>query len=231
MRVCLLAFDFDGLILETEGPIYQSWNELYQSQGQQMPWDLWVSQIGVAEGTVDLFGKLEELVGHSLDRDALLPSRWERERQLILSQPVQPGVMDYLQDAQRLGLKIAVASSSSRQWVTGHLLRLGLIEFFDIIKCSDDVIHTKPAPDLYLAVQEKFCRIVDHVTEGSIFIAFEDSPYGIEAAKKAGFFAVAVPNQVTQGLDFRKADLIIQSLDEITLGELLSYVDGRSVSA
>ena len=97
-----LIFDFDGLILETEGPIYQSWEELYQEFGLTLSMEIWSKFIGTAEGTFDPLEEMERQLGKQLDRERLALHRRQREDELVLAQTVMPGVLDYLQDAQRL---------------------------------------------------------------------------------------------------------------------------------
>src|SRR5262249_54309165 len=121
----------------------------------------------------------------------------------------------YVEAAAGLGLKLAVASSSSRDWVAGHLDRLGLLGHFDVLKCSDDVVQVKPDPGLYRAVLDAL-GVVPHRA-----IALEDSPNGIAAAKGAGLFCVAVPNALTGRLVLDGADLRVPSLTELPLAQLL----------
>jgi HAD superfamily hydrolase (TIGR01509 family) len=219
-----LVFDFDGLILETEGPIYQSWEELYQSHGCRLSKDKWVKIIGTAEDEInyDAFAELEEQIGRTLNREAVLSSRREREMEIVLSQPILPGVEGYLQDARRLGLKIGLASSSDCDWVTEHLSRLGLRGYYECIKAADDVPRTKPDPAVYLACLE--CLGI----RGERALALEDSPIGALAAKGAGMFCVAVPNGMTKDLNFDHVDLRLDSLAELPLGELLVKIESLS---
>jgi beta-phosphoglucomutase-like phosphatase (HAD superfamily) len=77
------------------------------------------------------------------------------------------------------------------------------------------VVNAKPAPDLYLAVLE--CLGV----AASDAFAIEDSPNGVTAAKQAGLRCVAVPNSITLGLDLSHADILLRSLSEVTLAQLL----------
>jgi HAD superfamily hydrolase (TIGR01509 family) len=210
-----LIFDFDGLILDTERAIYQSWRELYQEYHCDLPIESWAQIIGVPPGTFDPFSLLEEQLGHAVNRAALSPKRRAREDELNARQPILPGVEVYIAEAKRLGLRLGIASSSSCKWVTGHLGRLGLLPHFDCIRASDDVEHAKPDPDLYLSVLE--CLNV----EPHQAIALEDSPNGVLAAKRAGLFCVAVPNPLTRELPLDHADLRLDSLAELPLEELL----------
>jgi beta-phosphoglucomutase-like phosphatase (HAD superfamily) len=61
----------------------------------------------------------------------------------------RPGVEQYLRDASSLGLKIGLASSSTRAWVTGYLEQIGLLDYFQCIRTRDDVVKVKPDPALY----------------------------------------------------------------------------------
>ena len=216
-----LIFDFDGLILETEGPIFQSWQELYQAHDRHLAWEKWATIIGRNELEIgyDPLAELEQLVGRPLDRPALAKQRRQREWEIVLTQPIQPGVEDYLRDARRMGLKIGLASSSPCQWVTGHLERLGLQDYFACVMAGDDVPLTKPDPAVYLRTLE--CLGV----EGKDALGFEDSPNGTLAAKRAGLFCVVVPNQMTRGLPNPHADLLLESLAEIDLESLLARID------
>jgi HAD superfamily hydrolase (TIGR01509 family) len=135
---------------------------------------------------------------------------------MILAQEALPGVVRHLEEARAMALKLGVASSSTSDWVRGHLARLGILESFDCIRCRDDVTNAKPEPDLYISVLE--CLGV----RASEAIAIEDSPNGVLAAKRAGLRCVAIPNSITAGLDLGQADLILGSLAELTLAELLS---------
>jgi len=220
-----LIFDFDGLILETETPVYQSWRELYTSLGCQLSFDKWADTIGKAEGLFDPFDDIEEQMGRTVNRETLGASRRQRELELIARQPALPGVQVILDAAIRMSLMIGLASSSSCDWVSQHLTRLSLFDYFDTIKASDDVVHTKPDPDLYYAVLAALDLKPDQA------IVFEDSPNGILAAKRAGLFCVAVPNQMTARLNFSHADMRLNSLADLPLEELIRKVEKRLVAS
>jgi len=220
-----LIFDFDGLILETEEPVFQSWHELYESFGCHLPFDRWSKQIGTMDSQYDPLAELEKQLGRALqNREELAKKRLRRELDLIYTTPVQPGVKEYLEAAKRLGLKIGLASSSSCQWVTDHLSRLGLIGYFDCIKAADDVERVKPDPRLYFLVLGELQTKADET------LAFEDSPPGILAAKRAGLFCVAVPNAMTKNLPLNQADILLNSLAEMPLEALLQKVEAHKTA-
>ena len=207
MRPALKAivFDFDGLILDTEEPIYRSWLEVYAAHGQELPFDRWIQIVGSSNAAFDPRANLEERIGRALTQD-VLDERVRRRSELVLAQAVLPGVAELAASARDMGLKNGVASSSGGSWVRDHLERLGILELFECIRCRDDVQLVKPAPDLFLAALE--CL---GVAPGDA-VAIEDSPNGVLAAKAAGMFCVAVPNTITAGQDLSRADLVLPSL-------------------
>jgi HAD superfamily hydrolase (TIGR01509 family) len=213
-----VVFDFDGLILDTEAPVYQSWLEVYEAHGQSLPFDRWVQIVGSTTAEFNPQHHLEERLGRPLTQE-VLERRIKRRTDLVLAQSVLPGIVQHIDAARSLGLKLGVASSSTRDWVSGHLGRLGILARFDCIRCRDDVANAKPAPDLYIAVLD--CLGVSAAEA----LAIEDSPNGVIAAKRAGMRCVAIPNNITSQLDLSAADLILRSLDEMTLQDLLSRID------
>jgi HAD superfamily hydrolase (TIGR01509 family) len=213
-----LVFDFDGLILETELPVYQSWLELFQRHALELPFELWCGNIGTADA---VFDPVATLCAHGSNGDRLeqdLVERHSRELELIGDQPPMPGVLQILQEARQMELKIGLASSSSCAWVEGHLARLGLRPFFDCVLAKDDVRSTKPDPELFRSAAELLGVLPEEA------IAFEDSPNGIRSAKLAGLHCVAVPNLLTRRMDTSQADLVLDSLEGIHLTDLIEML-------
>ena len=216
-----LIFDFDGLVLDTEVPDYQSWQEIYQSFGCSLPLSAWATCIGSGPAFFDPCGYLEAQLGRPVNREDIRSKQRQRSVGLIEAQSILPGVEAYIADAKRLSLKLGLASSSSRDWVMGHLSRLGLQAHFDCIKSADDVEHTKPDPELYCSALDALNLLADQA------IALEDSPNGISAAKRAGLYCVAVPNPLTRQLALEQADLQVASLADLPLEELLLKVQSK----
>jgi HAD superfamily hydrolase (TIGR01509 family) len=215
-----LIFDFDGLILDTETPDYQVWQAIYREHGFELPSDEWGKIIGTAYGQFDAAEHLALLLQGKLDSVSLRDRHRSESHAMTLSQSVMPGVMDYIHDAKRLGIKLAIASSSSHSWVDTHAQRLGIFDYFDKIICADEVgvERTKPNPDLFLLALDQL-RVRKNEA-----IVFEDSPNGVQAARSAGIFVVAVPNSVTSLLAIENANLTLSSLTDLSLPELLNKV-------
>ena len=219
MPVRAFLFDFDGLLLDTEFASRAGWQLLYREHGHELPEDLWATLVGTTHAPWDPMTHLEELVGAPLERDALNERRYAHEIALIEAEELRPGITDYLAAAREHALKRAIVSSSSRRWVDMHLERLEEAVGWDAICTADgDPVRAKPAPTLYL---EALAAL--DVAAGDA-VAFEDSPNGVLAAKAAGIFCVAVPNEVTRdlGLEEAGADLVLDSLAELPPEALFS---------
>ncbi|MBX3050053.1 MAG: HAD-IA family hydrolase [Caldilineaceae bacterium] len=212
-----IVFDFDGTILETEGPDYQSWQEIFDTHGGELTLDVWIQCVGGAPAGFDPFAILEEQTGIVLDRPSVHQARRRRVVELIQQQPPMPGVEAVIRAAQTAGIGLAVASSSPRVWVEGNLNRLGLRSHFQAVRTADDVERVKPDPALY--------RLAAAALDSSPArtLAIEDSRTGMLAAKGAGLHCLVVPNSVTQFSDFSQADLRLTSLADLTPTELFNH--------
>lgn len=216
-----LIFDFDGLILDTETPEFVCWQNMYREHGFELPLEKWGSIIGGnGHSDFDAAQHLSALSQGRLDPASLRARNQLESHQVIMEQGPLPGVVEYLKEAKRLGLKLAIASSSPRSWVDKHAKRIGIFDYFDHIITADDVGfgRTKPNPDLFLTALHRL-RVPKEAA-----IIFEDSPNGVLAARRAGIFVVAVPNTVTSSLAIEGANLILNSLSDFSLSELLDKV-------
>lgn len=211
-----LIFDFDGVIIDTETPDFETWQEVFQNYGVELQRTWWTEFIGGSAQHMDVYGLLEELTGRQLHRDSLIRERRRRYLAAIQSSPLLPEVLEYIFEAQRLGLKLAVASSSDHAWVDGHLGSRGLRQHFDSILCSDDVVRVKPDPELYLLTASTLGTAPGNT------LVIEDSANGVAAAKDAGAFCVAVPNPMTRDLPLGRADVCLNALSDMPLTALLA---------
>lgn len=127
--------------------------------------------------------------------------------------------MNFIQQAQLHHLPMAVASSSPCDWVMTHLQRFDLVQYFQYILTAEDVAHVKPEPDLFhLALQKLDLAPTEAVV-------FEDSPNGITAARSAGIYVIAVPNEITRTMNTSHADLEVDSFLDLDLNQLIKQFD------
>jgi HAD superfamily hydrolase (TIGR01509 family) len=210
-----IIFDFDGTILDTETPEFTAWQEVYAAHGLELDRAVYSQVIGTTDAHWDPATELAATLGRPSARGAFQDEQRERFDQLITAETPRPGVIEWLDEARDLGLRVGLASSSSSRWVFRFLDQLGLRDRFTAVATSERVARTKPDPALYrLALADLGAGPADA-------LAVEDSPNGITAAKGAGLFCVAVANPMTADASLAAADLKLSSLLDRHLRELV----------
>lgn len=212
-----IIFDFDGIIMDTESVEFQVWNTIFAEQGVDFPLDIWLRDVvGATVANFDLAEYLATTTGRDFDLATLHEqasvARLDAQSRLT----VMPGVTEILAAAKRLALRLAIASSSPHHWVDDYLKQLGLTGTFEAVMCREDVPSVKPAPDLFLRALGALA------VSAADTIVFEDSPIGIQAAKRAGLRVVGVPNPVTSHSDLSQADLLLGSLADLPLEMIIA---------
>jgi len=211
-----LIFDFDGIILDSETTEIIAWKEVYEQFGQIFPEEEYKKAIGSTYNDPMPFINLEKLINTKLDQVQIFDQIRARANDLLENEHTMPGVMEYLDAAKKLNLKLGLASSSKGEWVFHHLDRLEIRHYFDCISVVDDVFKPKPDPELFLLTLNQLNIF------GNEAIALEDSFNGVMAAKKAGMIVVAIPNEATSSMNFDAADLVLNSLEDLPLLDLIN---------
>lgn len=211
MEISAVLFDFDGVLVDTEWAIYQSWRRFFEDHGHPLPLEIYTRCIGSDFSTWSAKTHLEELTGLAFDWHDLDARRQEEIMADLVNEGPMAGAVEFLEKLTAAGIPQAVVSSSSHHWVDGWLEKLGLAGHFQTTICRGDAARIKPAPDLFLAAAKR----LELAPENCLVI--EDSLNGLNAAKAAGMAVWIVPNRVTEGLDFSPADRIFQSLAECAM--------------
>lgn len=214
-----VIFDFDGLLMDTEATSLESWRH---------EWSQWGLRLDEASFFADHGGDLSEqrydalaaAVGPVFDRKLSHDRRAAHRTRLNAGLDLLPGLRGWLGEARRAGIRLAVASSSPGDWVTGHLSRLAVAGAFEAFACGDEVAAPKPAPDVYRLALAKLGLA------GPRAVAVEDSPHGVAAARAAGLRCVAIPNRCWPASRFTAADLVLSSARQLSLGEALGRLAG-----
>jgi len=202
-----IIFDFDGLILDTETPIYDAWRECYAHHGHDLPVATYAQCVGSDFADYDPAAELEKLLDRDLDWKELDELRRRRVHEILETDPQPlPGVEALLLDAKAAGVPCAIASSSPRIWVEPWVERLGLRDYFQHIVTVDDVNRPKPSPELFITAAQRLEQ------EHGRLVILEDSFNGLRAAMAAEIPCVIVPNGITQHYDFEGAHLQVESL-------------------
>lgn len=194
-----IIFDFDGVLVDTEKAIYQSWTALYQREGQELPLAIYAPCFGAGYSRWDPAAHLESLTGKRYDWEKENALRQEHIMQSLSRMGLMPGAAELMDWCAGQGIRMTVASSSSRRWVAGWLDRLGIHDLFCGVFCRTDGYPVKPDPALFLAAQQCLA-----LPAGECLV-IEDSENGTLAAARAGIPCVAIPNSMTSICDFSHA--------------------------
>ncbi len=220
MALKALIFDFDGLMVDTEQSIFDAYCKIFVEHGAELPLRTWEGIIGSTGHRDRIFLDLEQQIGRAVDRDQLREQARQEHHGISSQLPAVDGVAGQIADAQRLGLGLGVASSSTIAWVGGHLERLGLMHHFQCLCTREDVSEVKPDPEIYALAASRL-GVEPHEA-----VALEDSPNGIASAKAAGLFCVAIPNPLTAGMSLSAADMHVPALTALSLDEIARQLAG-----
>jgi HAD superfamily hydrolase (TIGR01509 family) len=215
-----LLFDFDGVIVDTEVPTFQSWRDIYAEHGVDLALDDWLPAVGSGSstsGAFDAVAHLERLTGTTLDREAVIARRSRRKAELYARAPLLPGVRERLAEARERGLPTAIVTRNREDRVRAQCGVVGLDHEWQAIVCANEE-PTRDKAELY-----RHALAVLGVPAGQA-LAFEDSPSGVRAARRARVLCAAVPNEITRGAAFDEAHVVLSSLAELSLAEILRLV-------
>jgi HAD superfamily hydrolase (TIGR01509 family) len=183
----LVIFDHDGVLVDSEIIAMELLASLATEHGRSMSTqDAFDRYLGTSFDYV-----LDDVsqTGAFLDREAL---RTQFHADLFdgfrTRLEVIPGVPDLLAALTDAGRAIAIASSGSRDRVTLGITSTGIAPFFDdcVITTAEDVERGKPHPDLFLVAAERAG------VQPEECIVIEDSPFGVEAAHRAGMQVIGL---------------------------------------
>ena len=179
------------MILDTETTDFESWASVYRDYGVELPRDRWLQTIGSDGSGFDPFAHLCEATGEALDERKVRAMRGPRRDAMVAVLRPLPGVVEWIRAARDRQMGVSIVSSSPADWVRQHLENVGMDPLFDFLMTFERVQHAKPHPELYLRA------LAEYSIEARDAVAVEDSPNGVEAAKAAGIFCVAVPGPMT----------------------------------
>ncbi|GAB4276160.1 MAG: HAD family hydrolase [Candidatus Promineifilaceae bacterium] len=202
--ISAIVFDMDGVLVDSEPLSRQAWEQLAAEYHYTLDDETYRQMVGRrTEQSVQMF-----LAACPVP---LLPEVVVARKTAYLDAiraevgvPVMPGLDEVLTAVNRLGLPWAVATSSRRHHAEENMAQLGLSPV--IIAAGDEVVHGKPAPDIYLLAAERLG------VSPEVCLAVEDSLPGCQAAMAAGMLVTAVPNGITKNNDFSGVPFVLESL-------------------
>ena len=203
-----LIFDLDGTLANTEELHFRAWKQtLLANTVEGFTFETFLNYVGTSN---------EKIAGDYIVSDSIAKTVTQliKEKQNIYMELIPEvklctGAREIIK--QFHGQKtLAVASSSHEKEVRAILTAHNIIGYFKEIICGDMVVNKKPDPEIYLKTSNLLQIPAAHC------LAFEDSGPGLNAAKNAKMFGIAIPNEFTQNHDFNRADKVIKDFTEVT---------------
>ena len=215
-----LLFDMDGVLVNNLDVHRQAIAEFFRRYGVERTFDELNRHFG--RGNDDIMGELmpREIVERVGIRE--LGNQKEAIYREIYAPTItpQPGLLEFLAQSQRKGLRCAVGSSGFLANVDFVLDKCAIRSYFSAIVAGDQVTKCKPDPEIYLTAASKLGL------EPQECIVFEDAEAGIEAGKRAGMAVVALATTFTREfLETTDADLIIDDFRDVTVERLSELLD------
>jgi HAD superfamily hydrolase (TIGR01509 family) len=212
--IAAVAFDMDGLLINTEELYFEVFDELMQRRGKHYTHALRRSMMGLPSpqayevlirdaGLSDTADELEEESDEIFS--GVLPDRLA----------TMPGVLELLQLIEGLGLPLCVATSSRRSFAIDSLTAVGVLERFGFVITAEEVARGKPFPDIYLEAAKRM-----HVPPQQM-VVFEDSQHGTRASLAAGACTIAVPGDHSRDHDFTGVFCVADTLADPAIKQLL----------
>jgi HAD superfamily hydrolase (TIGR01509 family) len=213
-RLRAVVFDLDGLMFNTEELYDEVGEELLRRRGQRFTPELKQLMMGRPSAValrlmIERHGLADAVEHLAAESDAIFASLLPERLAMM------PGLAELLAALERAGLPKAIATSSSRRFVETVLGQFDLAPRFAFALAAEDVTEGKPHPEIYLTAAARLGL------EPDAMLVLEDSPNGCRAAVAAGAYAVAVPGPHTRDCDFSYARLVVDSLADRRLYEVL----------
>ncbi len=209
MEIKAFIFDLDGVLTDTAKYHYEAWKKITDKMG--LKFDLkdnerlkGVSRQRSIEIILEINGKAQE---YSEKEKIIIAEKKNKEYVDLIHQvnpdDILPGILIFLEEAKKRGIKLAVASASRNAETV--LTRLQIQDKFDYIADASKIVHTKPDPEVFLDCAKNLGISPDAC------IGFEDAQAGIEAIHAAGMYAVGI------GVDIEREhpDLMLKKTDEL----------------
>lgn len=184
------VFDMDGLIFDSERIVQRSWNISGQMLGLGNVGEHIYYTLGLNRASRKKYYEENIREDFPFDEFSVLTRKTFFEIVEAEGLPIKTGVKEILAFGKQSGMKLALATSSSRDYAMKCLKEAGIDTYFDGIVCGDMVSHSKPDPEIYL----RACNLVGVNPKDAV--AFEDAPAGVESAYRAGMKVVMVPDLV-----------------------------------
>lgn len=212
MKLRMAIFDLDGTIIDNNRQYKSAFKSVLKNLTPKNLDDLHLEgSIGIKENWPLLINKYQIITDQTWDQ---LAAKTQEEYLKLLDQvSVRGGFVEFVEDLKSRGIEIGLATSNIWEVVDQVLEKFQLTELFDVVSTVEEVLHTKPDPEIFLITARK------SDIEASSCLVFEDAPAGIIAAHEARMKVVAIADDYNEKI-LEDADLIVSSYNDIKIKEL-----------
>ena len=185
-----VVFDVDGVLFDTERLTQQTWNTVSRKMGWPQVGEAYLEFVG--RNRTDIFRKMVEMFGQEFPKESFMKicSAFSQARMERYGVPIKPGVRELLAFLKERGIPTALATSTGRPRTERRLEMTGLAPYFSAVITGDQVVHSKPDPEIYLLACQALGTAPAHTP------AIEDSRNGILSAHSAGMPVIMVPDMI-----------------------------------
>ena len=223
MTLKAVLFDFNGVIINDE-PLHEKLIEqiLIEENLRPIPGEFQQVCLGKSDRVclTELLNRRGRVVSESYLIQLMQRKAQAYQQQLDSMQklPLYSGLDDLIFQVRSLHLKLAIVSGAMRSEIELVLNRAKLAQHFPVIVAGDDITTSKPEPDGYLLAVERLNQeYPDLQLQPSECLAIEDTPAGIQAAKRAGISVVGVANTYPFHMMQRRANWAVDYLCDLDL--------------
>jgi len=211
-RLQAVVFDVDGTLVDSERDGHRvAFNLAFEEAGMPDRWEVerYGELLAVSGGKRRLSHYFEQQGMAEEEREELSGRLHVRKTQIFMEMAkegeieARPGAGELVDELADAGVRLAVATTGSREWVDPLLDRLFGVKRFEAIVGGDEVPRRKPDPSAYRMALERLGL------PAAAAPAIEDSVIGLEAAKAAGLACAVVLNDYTRDQDFSAADVVL----------------------
>lgn len=205
-----ILFDMDGVLINTEPLHYKIWKQILNEYGVDMEYDKYKLCIGSTRAF--LYDLLWREYGIDLHKKEGVFERFKTIKNEIIKKEGTPrieGVGETIKYLYDKGYRMAVASSSSQDYIELHMNELGLTKYFKLLFSAERVKNSKPAPDVFLETAKRMGANTKEC------LVIEDSCNGSRAAKAAEMLCYGFKNPDSGQQDLSTADKVFEKFTDL----------------
>ena len=209
-----IIFDMDGVLVDSEYTYFQSKSQILSEAGHEVEDSYHFQFMGTTSDY--MWEKMKQEFSLPLSVAEYIQQMTALRQAMIKRDGIRviPHVQEFVKGLSQAGLKLAVASSSSLAEIKVNLAEIGLSEYFSEVVSTEEVEHSKPAPDVYLATAERIGIMPENC------LGIEDTKNGTGAVRNAGMVCVGFANPAFPKQDLAFADRVVSSFSELDADSL-----------